>query len=267
MKKSYSLALWWWTAKWFAHIWTIKYIEENNIKIDEIAWTSMWSIIWASYAIWLSSSEIFEKSKDLKLIKLMDLNFKRWLISWKKISKLLYSIFWDKKIEDTKIPLKIVAVDAMSWNTFIFKKWLIVEAIRASISIPLIFSPYEIKNNLFFDWGLKQNLPVLALDWKNIIAVSVVNSKLNKAKNYIDYKKDLNKKWIFWFNYGVLNKLLTISMQSNEELSLEIAKSKWKKIIFISPDLSNFDYIDFQSIEKIVEKWYKESKKVFKNLI
>lgn len=185
----------------------------------------------------------------------------------KKISKLLYSIFWDKKIEDTKIPLKIVAVDAMSWNTFIFKKWLIVEAIRASISIPLIFSPYEIKNNLFFDWGLKQNLPVLALDWKNIIAVSVVNSKLNKAKKYKDYKKDLNKKWIFWFNYGVLNRLLTISMQSNEELSLEIAKSKWKKIIFISPDLSNFDYIDFQSIEKIVEKWYKESKKVFKNLI
>ena len=31
MKEKYSLALWWGAARWFAHIWVIQYIEENDI--------------------------------------------------------------------------------------------------------------------------------------------------------------------------------------------------------------------------------------------
>ena len=55
MKKIYSLALWWWAAIWFVHIWVIKYIEENDIEVTEISWTSMWAIVASFYAIWKTS--------------------------------------------------------------------------------------------------------------------------------------------------------------------------------------------------------------------
>ena len=36
MKKKYWLALWWGSARWFVHIWVLKYLEEKNIEIWEI---------------------------------------------------------------------------------------------------------------------------------------------------------------------------------------------------------------------------------------
>ena len=36
-KTNYGLALWWGSARWFVHIWVIKYLEEKNIKITEIS--------------------------------------------------------------------------------------------------------------------------------------------------------------------------------------------------------------------------------------
>lgn len=104
---NYWLALWGGASKWIAHIWIIKYIEESNINISEVSWTSMWAIIWACYALWIKSKEMEKFISQINFLKLIDLNLKDSIVSWNKIYNKLFELYWDKLIENTKIPLKI----------------------------------------------------------------------------------------------------------------------------------------------------------------
>lgn len=261
MKKSYSLALGGWAARWLCHIWVLKYIEENNIKVTEIAWTSIWAIIWACYAIWKTSSEIIEITKNINFLKLLDFDLKKWVVLWNKVYKVLESIFWDIKIEDAKISLKIVATDIKSWDKIVFLKWKIVDAIRSSISLPMIFTSYEYMDLNFVDGWLKANLPVLDIEWNEIIAVSAIRDQWKEivTKRKIDWIEF--KKWFFWYNYGILKKTITIMMWTNEDLSLELAKARWKNIVLLTPDISDYEYYDFYKVDEISKKGYEEARK------
>lgn len=259
MQKSYSLALGWGAAKWLCHIWVLKYIEENNIQINEIAWTSMWAIVWACFAVWKTSEEIKNIAKNIKIIKLADLDFRKWLIKWNKIYKFLEDLFWNTKIENTRIPLKIIATDLNSWEKVVFVKGKIIDAIRASISLPMIFSTFDYDKSILIDGWFKSNLPILELDWKNIIAVSAVRDywkKINTHNRLFNFKF---KKWFFWYNLEIIKKLIIISMCTNEDLTIEIAKSNWKNIILLAPDLWEFEFHDFKKVGELYNKWYEES--------
>lgn len=260
MEKEYSLALWGWAARWIAHIWVIKYIEENKININEIAWTSMWAIIGASYAIWKTSKEMTQIISDINYLKLVDLNMKESIISGNKVYNMLHEIYWDKLIENTKIPLKIISTKLENWEKHVFTSWKIVDAVRASINLPTIFKPYEIDWVKYLDWWLHSNLPVLELDWENIIAVSVVREKDKKSVKSEKIIFGIKFKTSFWkYNYQVLRRTISIIMKNNEDFSLEIAKANWKNIILLSPDVWNYEYFDFMKYKEIIKKWYNEA--------
>ncbi len=258
MQKKYSLALGWWAARWIAHIWVIKYFEENNIEINEIAWTSMWAIVWACLAIWKTSKEMEKIISEVKFLKLIDLNFKESLLSGDKVYLLLQDIFWNTLIQDTKIPLKIISTNLETWEKYIFKTWKIIDAIRASISLPSIFKPYEIDWVKYLDWWLNSNLPVLELDWKNILAVSVIREE-NKKINTHEKIFWLNFKTSFWkYNYKVLKRTISIIMKNNEDFSISIATSQWKNIFLLKPKVWDYEYFDFLKYEEIIKLWYDE---------
>jgi len=262
MQKKYSLALGWWAARWIAHIWVIKYIEENNIVINEIAWTSMWAIIWACYATWKRTDEMIEIIKNVAFLKLIDFNLKESIISWEKVYKMLYGIFWDLLVENCKIPLKIVATNLETWDKHIFTSGKIIDAVRASINLPTIFKPFEIDWVKYLDWWLNSNLPVLELDWKDIIAVSVVREK---TKKIITHKEVfwIKFKTSFWkYNYQVFKKTISIIMRNNEDFCLKLAKVNNKNIILIKPEVRDYEYFDFIKYDEIIKKWYEEAKKV-----
>ena len=80
----YSLALWWWSARWLVHIWVLKYLQENEIKIKEVAWTSMWAIIAAFIAIWKDWNYIRDFAQNINYFKLVDFDLSLWVLKWKK---------------------------------------------------------------------------------------------------------------------------------------------------------------------------------------
>lgn len=258
MKKTYWLTLWWWAARWFAHIWVLKYIEEKNIKINEISWTSMWAIIWALFAIWKKSDEIEEIAKSLNIVKLLDFDMKEGFLKWIKIYKKFEEIFWDKKIEETKIPLKIVATNIETWEKKVFENWKIIDALRASISLPWILKPYKIWEELFVDWWISSNLPIEFLSWENIIAVSALKNvkwKINLRKKifWIDFSA-----WIFKVWYEIIHRTILIMMKQNEEKSIKYSN---KEVILIEPDYKDLDYYNFNKIDWFIEAWYESIKK------
>lgn len=261
MQKKYSLALGWWAARWYVHIGVLKYIEENNIEINEVSWTSMWAIIGACYALWKTSEEIKNIAKEISLFKLIDFDFKKWFVAGNKIYKFLEEIFWDICIENTDIKLKIIATDLDSCEKKVFTKWKIVDAVRASISLPMIFATFNYDDKNYVDWWLKSNLPILELDWDEVIAVSAVRDKSKKFMFFDTERKVWISKWFFWYNNELTKKLVTITMWTIEDLTLEIAKYEWKKVILIAPDLWEFEFHDFKKVDELSDRWYEEAKK------
>jgi len=252
--KKYSLALWWWGAAWLAHIWIIQQIQQKNIQIWEIAGTSMWAIIWAWLAFGIWKNEMIKILKETNFLKLIDLNLKTWIVIWNKVKQRLTEIFGDLQIQDAEIPLKIIATQLKDGKTKVFKKWSVVDAIMASICLPGIFKPYEIDWNFYLDWWLKANLPILELENKDIIAVSVIirwkNWMISEKTTFLNFQI---KKSFWYYNYEILNKSLYIILQNNEYLSIQLAKEKWKNITLLTPDLSEYKIYDFLKFEKIIQ--------------
>lgn len=262
--KHYSLALWWWASRWFAHIWVLKYLEEKGIKIDELAWTSMWAIITSLTAIWKNWNEILEIFKQINYIKLLDLNLWYGGIAGKKLLKKFEEVFENIKIEDTKIPLKIIATNIETGERKIFENWKIIEALRASVSLPWIFSPHKIWEEYFVDGGVVNNLPVDVLKWENIIWVSALKNLQRKLKT---------KRKIAWINmnitrleyhYEVLHKAILFMMKQNEDKSIE--NLDWKNAIIIRPNFWKLDYYSFDKIDEFVELGYLEAKNAFEKI-
>lgn len=260
-EKKYWLALWWWAARWYVHIWVIKYLEEKNIKIWEIVWTSMWALAWALFAMWKNSKELEKIAKEVKYTKMIDFDLKNWVLKWEKAKKVLEKYFWDIKIEELPIKLKIIAFNIETWEKKVFESGKIVDAIRASTSIPWVFKPHKIWEEHFIDWWVISNLPIDELSLENKIWVSALKVpkwalKTRKKFLWLDIHK-----WFFSVNYQIFYRSITYMMAQNEATSIE--KAKWNKQI-LKFDFWNLDFLSFSEVDKFIKIWYETAKKDLK---
>ena len=171
-------------AKGLAHIGVLKALEEFEIIPDVIAGTSAGALIGGLYARGISVNEMCELVKTVnvkKMAQLIDLSFKRgFLIDGKNIETFLSDIIGDVLIEDLPITFIATAVDINTGKGIYIKTGKLIDAIRASISIPAVFKPVQANGTLYVDGGVRQNLPLSVLrDYKPDVLIGV-----NVLKNY-----------------------------------------------------------------------------------
>ena len=253
MKQSYSLALGGWAARGLSYIWVIQYLEEHDIQITEISGTSIGAIVAWLYAMGKSSAEMRGIAEKINYFKLMDIKMKHGLLKWNKVYKKLHSIFWDVCIEDLKIPLKIVATCITTWEKKVFTSGKLIDAIRASMSLPSIFEPYKIDGNMYLDWGIVNNLPIEVLDGKNVIAVTALKKwneemKLKRKVIGIDFNV-----WFFTMNFQVLQKTIILMMKQNELRSIETSE---KNITLIEPEYGKLEFYSFNKLDELIKVGY-----------
>ena len=131
-------------SRGLAHIGVIKALEENNIPIDFIAGSSIGAMAGGFYAAGLSIKKMEEISLETnwrRMFSLVDPHLKQGLISGEKVKTFIEGYVDGKKIEDCKIPFVAVATDLKTGEIVILNKGEMAQAIRASISIPLVFKP------------------------------------------------------------------------------------------------------------------------------
>lgn len=163
MTKKIGLALGSGGARGWAHIGAIRALEENGIKIDYLAGTSIGAFVGGIYAVHqLDELEAFVTEIDWKtIISLLDVEFPtRGLLDGDKIYDLIYSHVLDCNLEETNIPFHCVATDLLTQKATILKTGSMVNAVRASISIPGVFTPFNREERYFVDGGVVNPVPV-----------------------------------------------------------------------------------------------------------
>lgn len=164
MSKNVALVLGSGGARGLAHIGAIEALEERGYTITSIAGCSMGSIIAGMYAAGqLKEAKDWFLSVDKQLIlRMMDINLLSGnsLVKGERIIKELEKVVPDRPIESLNIPCTLVATDMIHSDEVVFRSGSLFEAVRASISIPLFFSPVQIGKRLLIDGGILNPLPL-----------------------------------------------------------------------------------------------------------
>lgn len=163
MKKSVSLVLGSGGARGLAHIGIIRWLEENNYHIASISGCSIGALIGGIYAAgkldqfeeWISSID----SVDMAL--LLDISWQSsGIFKGDKIINTLVDLIGDISIEDLPIPYTAVAADVAEEKEVWLNSGRLFDAIRASISLPLFFTPFIIDGVALIDGGVLNPVPI-----------------------------------------------------------------------------------------------------------
>ena len=158
-------------AKGLTHIGALRVLEANNIQISAITGTSIGALIGGMYAYHMDVDRIEKFTYKLtkwSWIRLLLSDFSLFghgIFSGKKLIKFIEKeLPRNVQFKDLRIPLKIVSVDILTGKPYVFSEGSVLEAIRASMSLPLTFTPVKKDDKLLVDGSCRIPAPVRLLD-------------------------------------------------------------------------------------------------------
>lgn len=239
-------------ARGLAHIGVIKTLEEAGIEISFIAGTSMGALVGGWYAATKnikSLENLFLDSKAngfsqiIKILKRKD-NFP---LKDQLVTQTLKDFLKETIIKNCKIPFRAIATDVKNGDEIVLKEGSLVEAIRASITLPIIFNPVSLDNKLLMDGSFSNPLPadvVKDMGAEYIIAVDV-------SSKWIDYPE---KQIGWWRVFSLISNVLTAA-------EYQLAKAHQKSAdIILRPTVLNFDWFAFDRVSEIIRAGSRETK-------
>lgn len=162
-KTTVSLVLGSGGARGLAHIGVIKWLEENNFEIKSIAGCSIGSLIGGVYAAGkLDQLENWMRSlTKLDIANLLDLSWgSGGIFKGDKVINTLVDLVEDIQIENLSIPFTAVAADIVTEKEVWINSGSLFDAIRASVSLPLFFTPVNYKDSILIDGGVLNPVPI-----------------------------------------------------------------------------------------------------------
>jgi NTE family protein len=244
--KKVGLALSGGAARGLAHIGVLDVLRKEGIPVDMIAGTSAGAVIGAIYAWNQDTTRIKKEAREVnwtRLAPMIDLSLpKSGLIKGKKIQSLLASyVGGNTKFSDLRIPFVCVATDIDTGEEVVMDTGSVAEALRASISIPGIFTVTKREERYLVDGGLTAPVPVNAVKRMGagfIIAVNVTPAVTRRA---VRKSREPN--------------IFQIMMQSLYIATDSIARSSLQDAdVVIEPDLAHIGAGDFQKARELIRR-------------
>lgn len=182
MKKKIGLVLGSGAARGLSHIGVLKVLEKEGIHVDLVVGSSIGALVGGLYSSGVSPNEIENVAVNIdwkKLGGLLDFVVPvSGFINGKKVKTFIKTLIKEDKIENLEIPLSIVSTDIQTGEEIVINHGSLVDAIRASISIPGIFTPVKYDKRFLVDGGVVNPLPVSVakkMGMDVIIAVNVIS--------------------------------------------------------------------------------------------
>jgi NTE family protein len=168
-------------ARGAAHIGVLKVLEEHGVFPDIIAGTSIGALVGALYSAGLKAAEIEQYALQMnwrRLARLADLTLPiSGLVQGKRVTSLLKSILGDVTFSDLRISFACVATDIINGEEVVLSSGSVIRAVRASISVPGIFTPVRVGERYLVDGGLVNEVPVstcCSMGAEYVVGVNVI---------------------------------------------------------------------------------------------
>ena len=257
-------------SRGLAQIGALKVLEQHGIPVDGIVGTSMGAVVGGLYAVGYTAAELEslattihwdaimhdlpplrqlflgqkeDRAKHFLQIRLrgLSLDIPLSYSSGQKLYNTLSSLLIHapyppfESFDNLHIPFRALATDLVSGRLIVLESGSLVEALRASMTIPLLFSPVEKDSMLLVDGGLVQNLPVSqARDLGGDLVIAIdTSSKLREAAS-------LKAPWEIADQVTTIMHINTLHSQMH------------KADIVIQPELTNTANTDFKNISDII---------------
>ncbi len=260
-------------ARGLAHIGVIRSLEKHKIPIDLIIGTSMGSIVGGLYASGYSTdelqsiadsvnwtdvlsfsdearrSDLFLEQRQTEERAFLSIRFKDFqpiipsaLSTGQRLTKFLNGLLLkaiyhpDSSFDDLRIPFKAATTDLISGKQVIISEGDLTEALRASTSIPLLFTPFSMHGTLLLDGGLLSNIPVdIARKSGGDIVIAV------NATSGLRGPDEVQKPW------EMADQILDIMMQLPNKVQLQ------QSDVAIIPQLGKRSSSDFSAIDSLID--------------
>ncbi|MEW7858815.1 patatin-like phospholipase family protein [Pseudomonas chlororaphis] len=269
-------------ARGLAHIGVLKALEEQGVKIDAIAGTSMGAVIGGLYASGYKIDELEKlalsidwqqalsdappredipfrrKQDDRDFLVKQKLSFRDdgslglplGVIQGQNLALLLESMLAHasdtRDFDKLPIPFRAVATDIASGEKVVFRKGHLPRVIRASMSIPAVFAPVEMDGRLLVDGGMTDNIPLdVARDMGVDIAIVVDIGTPLRSRQQLATVVD------------VLNQSITLMTRRNSEEQLATLH---KNDVLIQPPLASFGVTDFGRAQEMIDAGYRATR-------
>jgi NTE family protein len=285
-------------ARGLTHIGVLKAIEERGIQINYISGCSIGALIGGAYASGIPVNEIEDialKTNWKQMAKIFSPTFSlSSLVNTNYLLEFLGSLFGERTFNDLKIPFSAIATDIQTGKVVILNKGDVLTAVRASISIPILFSPVTIGKYKLVDGGLVNPTPIDMVKKEKVdIAIAVNLRRFNtygidndsiKLIPQLDNtvrEMSLNEKIQYFIKHPlsylnsdqaekypdpklwkILYQMFIIVQVQIGDLSLQLAKPD----ILIEPDTSKYKMLEFNKAKELINIGYITAKEKLKNI-
>ena len=229
-----------------AHLGVLHDIEKQNLVPSEIVGTSMGGIIGACIAIGMKEKDIHQEIENFSSVfNWIKFSFSgNSVIDNAKISQILSSIFKDIKMNETLIPLKLIATNLHSGHKKVFTsndEVLIKDAILSTMAIPGVFEEHVIDGETYGDGFLCENLGVNEASYDNILAVDVMGEN--------SFEKDMPNNFFKTSNVlEMFEKSMRLLIYNQTQTHIRNAS---KNIYLIEPVTKEYKTFQFHKFQEI----------------
>ncbi len=221
-----------------AHLGVLQVFEEVGIRPDLVVGVSAGSVVGGLYCAGLSPFELQKVAKEMNWNRLGRLT--RPGLGFFDISRMeqvIDELTGGLTFEELKIPFAAVAVDIITGDLVTFRQGPLARGIRASCSLPGIFSPMVDGGRLLVDGGVLNNLPVgvarnMGADYT--IAVDLLPPPIDS----VDRPQNIFEMW----------SLSIYTIMRARYIEAQIAD------VLIQPDIAHTSFIDFGQTDLLVQK-------------
>jgi|UniRef100_A0A7V3E7C6 NTE family protein len=257
-------------SRGIAHILMVEALEELGLKASVVSGSSIGAIGAAFYAAGIDSKEMREildelihpksdsifdfllRSDVIKLLTMFDPQIiKSGLIKGEKFQKFLSDRIPAKTFKELKIPCYISATDFWSRKEIVFNSGELIPAVKASYSIPGLFTPVEYQGKVLIDGGAVNPLPYDVIKDKCSLTIAI---DVTASSNSVNKELPATLDSVF---------------STFQIMQISIIREKMKHIkpdIYIKPQIKDIRLFDFAKTELIFTQALKAKEKLKREL-
>jgi len=169
-----------------AHLGVLSVLIKAGIPIKYVAGCSAGAILGAVYCAGMPWEEMYALTSYLTWRRLATpVKTPEGLLNFDRLERWITMLIGDLDFADLDIPFAVVTLDVQSGERVVLREGRVAKAVRASCSIPGVFTPVEINGRLLADGGIVDNLPVDAardLGAQFVIGVDVFEPLYSRAR-------------------------------------------------------------------------------------